>query len=541
MDNLEGKRFYQSTETARAFWLVLLAWITYILLVFISFPAIGLRAGVFVTLPVVVAAYLLGTNFGVITAVTSVLINLLLFNYVLGDNLQTAFEHFFWTAVMALIGYAIGKFGETRKRMGKQIKWNLEVETTLRATQEQLEDEVERRTVELISSNARLRAELARRKETEKALRYREDILRAVAIAGEKTLKSESWIETVGEVIQELGTASGAGRAYIFENSFDAQGNLFCSQRFEWAAEGVEPQIDNPELQNVPFVAAGFGRWASELGNSRPVVGKVADFPPDEQELLKAQDILSLAVVPIFAGEAWWGFMGFDAVEKVRNWSRVEVDALQAAANIIGEAILREDGYDKTLLGWARALELRDEETQDHTIRVTQMTLRLAEKLGFSGAELTHLERGALLHDIGKVGISDQILRKPGPLTKKEWEEMRKHPQFARDILSPISFLNAAITIPYYHHERWDGSGYPLGLKGEKIPLAARIFAVVDVWDALSSDRPYRKAWPKGKVLAYLQDNTGVLFDPEIVEDFLSLLKEGGDHLELVSEQPQSL
>ncbi len=179
--------------------------------------------------------------------------------------------------------------------------------------------------------------------------------------------------------------------------------------------------------------------------------------------------------------------------------------------------------YDRTLEGWSRALELRDEETEGHSQRVTEMTLELGRALGMSEAELMHVRRGTLLHDIGKMGVPDEILRKPGPLTQEEWEIMRRHPLYAVELLSPIPYLKPALDIPAYHHERWDGSGYPNGLKGDQIPLAARIFAVVDVYDALLSDRPYRRAWSEDDVIAYLKQQAGHQFGPRVVEVFLRL------------------
>jgi putative nucleotidyltransferase with HDIG domain len=184
--------------------------------------------------------------------------------------------------------------------------------------------------------------------------------------------------------------------------------------------------------------------------------------------------------------------------------------------------------YDATIEGWARALDLRDKETEGHSRRVTEMTLRLARALGMKEEELVHVRRGALLHDIGKAGVPDSILLKPGPLTPEEWEIMRRHPRYAYEMLSPIAYLRLALDIPYCHHEKWDGTGYPRGLKGEQIPLAARIFAVVDVWDALSSDRPYRPAWLPEKMRAYLKEEAGRHFDPRVVEVFLKILEEEG-------------
>jgi len=183
-----------------------------------------------------------------------------------------------------------------------------------------------------------------------------------------------------------------------------------------------------------------------------------------------------------------------------------------------------QEAYDKTIEGWVRALDLRDEETEGHTQRVNEMAIKLARTIGCTEEEITHIRRGALLHDIGKMGIPDNILHKKGPLTADEWKIMRRHPEFAYKMLSKIKYLEEAIIIPYYHHERWNGSGYPHQLKGEDIPIHARLFAVVDVWDALSSDRPYRKKMPHTEVVAYLKKESGRLFDPQMVEKFIPLI-----------------
>jgi HD-GYP domain-containing protein (c-di-GMP phosphodiesterase class II) len=181
--------------------------------------------------------------------------------------------------------------------------------------------------------------------------------------------------------------------------------------------------------------------------------------------------------------------------------------------------------YDTTLAGWAKALELRDKETHGHTNRVTDLTMELARFIGLTKTDLIFLRRGVLLHDIGKMGVPDEILHKSGPLTDAEWVEMRKHPQYAFDLLYPILFLRPSIDIPYSHHEWWDGTGYPQKLKGEEIPLPARIFAIVDVWDALLSDRPYRKAWTKTKTAKYLREHAGSHFDPKLVEIFFIMME----------------
>ncbi len=180
--------------------------------------------------------------------------------------------------------------------------------------------------------------------------------------------------------------------------------------------------------------------------------------------------------------------------------------------------------YDATIEGWSHALDLRDKETEGHTQRVAEMTMNLARAMNISKAELVHIRRGALLHDIGKMGIPDAILLKPDSLTDHEWEIMRKHPTYAYEMLSLIKYLRPALDIPYCHHEKWDGSGYPRGLKGEEIPLAARIFSFADVYDALTSDRPYRKAWSKQKTLEYIRAGAGTHFDPTMADVFLSIM-----------------
>ncbi len=180
--------------------------------------------------------------------------------------------------------------------------------------------------------------------------------------------------------------------------------------------------------------------------------------------------------------------------------------------------------YDATIEGWSHALDLRDKETEGHTQRVTEMTLKLARAFDLSNDELAQVRWGSLLHDIGKMGVPDTILLKPGPLTEEEWVVMKKHPTFAQEMIAPIHYLHAALDIPYCHHEKWDGTGYPRGLKGEQIPLTARIFAIVDVWDALRSDRPYRAAWPEEKVRTHIQSLSGTHFDPRVVDTFLTMM-----------------
>jgi PAS domain S-box-containing protein len=221
---------------------------------------------------------------------------------------------------------------------------------------------------------------------------------------------------------------------------------------------------------------------------------------------------------PLDPNPEWLAFLGTLGGQAAIAIDSISLfNALQRSSNDLVMA------YDTTLEGWSRALDLRDKETEGHTRRVTEMTVRLARAMGMSDTELVHVRRGALLHDIGKMGVPDAILLKPGELTDEEWKLMRKHPEYAYNLLTPIAYLHPALDIPYCHHEKWDGTGYPRGLKGEQIPLAARLFAVVDVWDAVTSDRPYRAAWSKEKARAYILAGSGTHFNPKVVETFLQM------------------
>jgi PAS domain S-box-containing protein len=222
-----------------------------------------------------------------------------------------------------------------------------------------------------------------------------------------------------------------------------------------------------------------------------------------------------------FSPDAEW----LSFLETLAGQAAIAIDNDRMVEGLKRANVELELAYDQTLQGWIRFLDLRDMETGDHTHRLINLTEQLAVRLGVSSKELVYLRRGALLHDIGKIGVDDQILRKPGPLTDEEWRKMRQHPVMAYEMLSQIDFLRPALDIPYCHHEKWDGSGYPRGLSGEEIPLAARIFAVVDVYDALSFDRPYRQAWERQRVFEYIEFQSGIHFDPRIAHTFLEMVQ----------------
>lgn len=206
-----------------------------------------------------------------------------------------------------------------------------------------------------------------------------------------------------------------------------------------------------------------------------------------------------------------------DEVEFLANSFNDMVARLRTSRRELMEA------YDTTLEGWAKALELRDQVTEGHTSRVADVTVELAKRFNLEEGDLAEIRRGALLHDIGKMGIPDSILQKPGPLTSDEWVVMHQHPELARRMLESVEFLSDAVEIPFCHHEHWDGTGYPRGLKGEEIPISARIFSVVDVWDALRSDRPYRKAMPDEEAWDIIYQGKGSMFDPRVVDEFIAM------------------
>ena len=223
-------------------------------------------------------------------------------------------------------------------------------------------------------------------------------------------------------------------------------------------------------------------------------------------------------------------------LEPTREWiSFLEALAQQAAIALDNSQNFMElqksqsvllQAYDDTLMGWANFLDLRDKETEGHTVRVLERTMRAAQRLGVREEDMEHLRRGVLLHDIGKVGVPDHILNKPGPLTDEEWVIMKKHPEYAYQMLSPIGFLKQALDVPYCHHERWDGTGYPRNLKGKEIPFTARIFTVFDVYDALTSERIYNKPRSKDEAINYIRDNAGIIFDPDIVDICIDVIRE---------------
>ncbi|MDH3329212.1 MAG: HD domain-containing protein [Desulfobulbaceae bacterium] len=298
----------------------------------------------------------------------------------------------------------------------------------------------------------------------------------------------------------------------------------------------------------VGFKTTAIQQSRVRLGTDDPVASAAL-----ERQLIQIDDIgdpeITFNRASLLADEEFQGYVAIPLIAKgqvkgvleiyrqgkpITNRERLEfLQALGVQAAIaIDNATLFNDlqssntelviAYDSTIEGWGHALELRDQETEGHTQRVTEMTVRVARAYGMSEKEMVHIRRGGLLHDIGKMGIPDSILLKDGPLTPEEEKLMQKHPVYAFEMLSPIAYLRPALDIPYCHHEKWDGSGYPRGLKGEQIPISARFFALSDIWDALISERRYHKAWPREKVVQYIRSLAGTHFDPDLGEFFLA-------------------
>lgn len=389
---------------------------------------------------------------------------------------------------------------------------------------------IEKQRQALQDSNERLRSideERQRLLEAERKNRDLADSLRRVGLALSATLNLQ---ELLDHICRESMHLFDVDATYLW---LVRNGNLVGFAGFGDDREAfldLKVRLDDQETLGPRVIREKRPIYVNDCAHSDQV----------NQTLIQRFHVMSILGVPLMTkGRAIGALMVIDSHASDRfseteaelgrvlaSHAAVAIDNAQLFVNLERSKERLERAYDSTLEGWSRALELRDHETEGHTKRVAAMSVHLARELGLSESDLVHVRRGALLHDIGKMAIPDRILRKPGPLTEAEWEIMRKHPVYARDLLEPIDYLRPAIDIPYSHHEKWDGSGYPLGLSREEIPLSARIFAVIDVYDALTCDRPYRDAWPEDDVLAHIDDQTGMHFDPHVAEAFFELMPE---------------
>ncbi len=330
------------------------------------------------------------------------------------------------------------------------------------------------------------------------------------------------------------------GISVVFISFYDAQAQRFTCQ---FASLNGDP-INTDELPPAPLEPPGRGTQSEVVYTRKPLI---------LNDLIERSKNLSVNVLvgeddPVAQSGLYAPMLAHDKVigalqvqsNELNRFTAEDAEALSLVANTAAVAIentrLLDDlrrsnldrtrAYESTLEGWSRTLDLRDKETEWHSKKVAEKTVKLADMLGIDGDERVNIYRGALLHDIGKINIPDSVLLKAGSLTDDEWATMRGHPKIAFDLLNPIEYLRPALDIPYCHHEKWDGTGYPRGLKGVEIPLAARIFAIVDVWDALCSDRPYRKAWPRQQAIQYIRQMRGSHFDPDVTDAFLKMVEE---------------
>lgn len=357
-------------------------------------------------------------------------------------------------------------------------------------------------------------------------------LLLEVSLELSESLDLETVLQTAIEgAVRVMGQSSGA--IYLLDD-----GGLTLGATVPPLPPGHRHGYGSVPLADHPHIGRA-------LETREPVfvgdLGKV-ELTAGEREAVEGRGLTSVFYVPIVARARPEAVLIVGSPVVHEGFSQQQVALCRTLSAEIGYAIANarlylavesaarelRAAYDATLEGWSRALEMRDEETSGHTDRSAALAVELARRLGIPSHHLDSVRRGALLHDIGKMAVPDSILHKPGPLDDSEWLIMRKHPEFAYELLRGIGFLNSALDIPYCHHERWDGSGYPRGLSGEDIPLSARIFSVIDVYDALTSDRPYRSAWTRDAALEYIASEAGVQFDPRVVNAFLEHVRTQG-------------
>jgi putative nucleotidyltransferase with HDIG domain len=360
----------------------------------------------------------------------------------------------------------------------------------------------------------------------------------------------------VGDYQKQVGALMGVGSAInsslglsrVLEVVMDSlialmgaeRGFLMLSEPDGELKIGVARGIDHDDLDQESFsISRTIVRRVADTSEAIVTTNAQDDPRFVDQKSVAAFRLLSILCAPLKIKDDLIGVIYVDHRAHKGLFGHSDLELISAFANQAAVAIHNaslfddlqesnaelETAYQATLEGWVRALDMRDRETEGHTQRVTALTQRLAKAMGIDDEALLHITRGALLHDIGKMAIPDGILLKPGNLSPEERMMIQKHPIYAYEMLSPIKFLRPALDIPYCHHEKWDGTGYPRGLKGESIPLAARIFCVADVWDALVSDRPYRKGIAPASVRASIRELSGSHFDPRVVDAFLALKK----------------
>jgi putative nucleotidyltransferase with HDIG domain len=401
----------------------------------------------------------------------------------------------------------------------------------LQRAHDELEKRVLERTAELSASNKALRLEVNERKAAEEKTKLHLEQIAALRFVDKAIAGSLDLGITLGIIVEQI----------ISQLQVDAATILLYKPQLETleyaAGRGFNTQALQYTKLKIGDSHAGRAALERRIVHTTDLRGDGEGFKRSKH--LAEEGFISYYGAPLVAKGEIKGVLEVfnrNVREQDQEWMNfLEAFAGQAAIAIDNATLFDELqrsninltlSYDETIEGWSRALDLRDKETEGHSQRVTELTMKIVRILGVNEAEQAHIRRGALLHDIGKMGIPDRILLKPGALDDEEWEIMRKHTTFAYELLSPIDYLRPALDIPYCHHEKWNGTGYPRGLKGERIPLAARIFAVVDIYDAMCSERPYHPPLPEEAVLEHISSLAGSHLDPKMVEVFLNLDKE---------------
>lgn len=412
----------------------------------------------------------------------------------------------------------------------------------VRRTREELEERVRERTAALSDMNALLQGEIVVRRSVEKKVVEQLERQRALSTVERSIASSLNLSVTLNvfmeQVMSQLRPDAAAVMLYDREN----QELSFAAERGFRSDRIMRVTVRTGQSLAGTVISKQSALQIADLGDADRLYPLPEGYSFKDSFLVRDEGFRAYIGVPLTVKGQVKGILEVfhrRVFEPERDWSEF-LEALSQQASIaidnasLYEALQRSHAeismaYDKTIEGWSRALDIRDNETHGHSHRVAELAVHVARRLGIGDGELVHIRRGALLHDIGKLGVPDSILLKPGKLSVEEMTIMKRHPEIAFDILAPIPFLKDALDIPYLHHEKWDGTGYPRGLRGVDIPVAARIFSVIDVWDALRSDRPYRIAWDEKRIENYLEGEQGRHFDPEIIGVFLQVMNEKRD------------